>query len=142
MEIVIEGNDASEYLKEASKIQWALSIRRHYLPTLVFFLFGVIILAMGMYSDSTMSTSNFKTTNNSTVVYTTNYDYHISIGLGIGFMLIALYFLSLIYRQKSKFFSNVAKICARHKKFSNNFSIKINNNNVCYRDFELGHEQR
>ncbi len=142
MEIVIEGNDASEYIKETSKIRWTSSLRRQYLGTLVFFLFGVLILAMGMSSDSTMSTTTFKYDNNSTTEYTTKYDYHISLGLGIGFMLIALYFVYIIYRQKRKFFLSIAKICTRHKQVSDNFSININNDNVCYRDFELIREQR
>jgi hypothetical protein len=142
MEITIEGNDASEYIKETSKIRWASSLRRQYLGALIFFLFGVLIFTIGLSSDSTMSMTTYKYDINSTTEYTTKYDYHISLGLGIGFMLIALYFVYIIYRQKRKFFLSVAKICTRHKQFSDNFSIKINNENVCYRDFELIREQK
>ena len=142
MEIVIEGNNASEYIKETSKIRWASSLRRQYLGTFIFFLFGVLILIMGLLSDSTISMTTYKDNNNSTTEYTTMYDYHISLGLGIGFILIALYFLYIIYRQKRKFFLGVAKICTRHKQFSDNFSIKITNDSVCYRDFELIRDQK
>jgi len=142
MEIAIEGNDASEYIKETSKIRWTSSLRRQYLGTLIFFLFGVLILTIGVSSGNTMSMTTYKYDNNSTTEYTTKYDYHISLGLGIGFMLIAVYFVYIIYRQKSKFFSSIAKICARHRQFSDKFSIKINNDHICYRDFELIREQR
>jgi hypothetical protein len=142
MEIAIEGNDASEYLKETSKIRWTSSLRRQYLGTLIFFLFGVLILTIGVSSDNTMSMTTYKYDNNFTTEYTTKYDYHISLGLGIGFMLIAVYFVYIIYRQKRKFFLSIAKICSRHRQFSDNFSIKVNNDRICYRDFELIHEQK
>lgn len=142
MEIVIEGNNASEYLKETSKIRWNSSLRRLYLGPLIFLLFGVLILAIGATSDSSMSTTTFKYENSSTTEYITKYDYHISLGLGVGFILIALYFVYIISKQKRNFFLSVFKICNRHKQFSDNFSIKINNDIVCYRDFELIREQK
>jgi len=142
MEIAVEGNDASEYIKETSKIRWTSSLRRQYLGVLIFFLFGVLILTIGMSSGNTVSMTTYKHDNNFTTENTTNYDYHISLGLGIGFMLLAVYFVYMIYRQKSKFFLSIAKIYARHRQFSNHFSIKINNDHICYRDFELIREQK
>lgn len=142
MEIVIEGNDVSEYIKEINRIRWNASIRRHYLGSLIFFLVGVLILTIGVFSDSTISATTYRYVDNTTNEYTTNYDYHISLGLGIGFMLIALYFVYIIYRQKREFFSSIAKICARRRQFSDNFALKVNADNVCYRDFELIHEQK
>jgi hypothetical protein len=142
MEIIIDGTDVSEYIKETGKIRWKSSLRRQYLGTLIFFLFGALILTIGVSSGNTISMTTYKYENNSTTEYTTKYDYHTSLGLGIGFMLIALYFVYIIYRQKSKFFLGIAKICARHRQFSDNFSIKINNDHMCYRDFELIRDQK
>lgn len=142
MEITIAGNDASAYIQETSTIRWASSLRRQYLGTLIFFLFGVLILTIGVSSGNTMSVKTYKYDHNATTEYITKYDYHISLGLGIGFMLIALYFLYILYRQKIKFFKGIAKICARHRQFSDNFSIQINDDHIGYRDFELIREQK
>lgn len=142
MEIVIEGNDSSEYIKETARIRWTTSIRREYLRALIFFLIGVLILTIGVFSDHTISATTYKYVDNFTTQYTTNYDYHISLGLGIGFMLIALYFVYIIYTQKREILLRIAKICDKRRQFSDNFSLKINADNVCYRDFESMSEQR
>lgn len=142
MEIAITGNDASEYIKETNKIRWASSLKRQYLGASIFFLTGVLILIIGLSSDHSISMTTRQYSNNAATEYITKYDYHISLGLGIGFLLMAFYFVYIVYRQKRKFFSGVAKICTRHKQLSDNFSIKINNDCVCYRDFELLREQK
>jgi hypothetical protein len=109
------------------------------------FLCGLIFFISGLNQGYDSSTSDYKYNKNFNVTYvhTIQNNYHVTLGLGIAFMLFPFY-LAYFYlvRQKKQFFKIVNKIADRHKSTSENYVLTINDNSLCYQDFEITREEK
>lgn len=145
MEIQINQNNASEFIVETSKIIWKLYARKIIFGILATFLCGLVFLISGLNQEYESSTSDYTYSKDSTVTYvhTIQNNYHIFLGLGIAMVLFSFYLTyAYLVRQKKQYFKEVDTIAVRHKLTSENYSIKITDNSLCYQDFEIKREEK
>lgn len=145
MEIVINNKTASELILQTNKIRWAVYKQRLIFSFLLVFLCGLIFFFAGRSQGYDSSESDYKYNNDFTIsyVHTTQYNYHILLGLGIAFMLFSIY-LAIIYLilQKKKFFKAVNKVASRHESVSDIYTLKITDEGIYYKDAEIMREEK
>jgi hypothetical protein len=144
MEIRISSNSASSFFLEVDKISWHIYARKHFRYPALLLLLGLILLVIGILqgSDTVVSSSQFYENSKRVVTTKTFYNYHITFGLGIGFISTFLHFIYMLFRQKKRFFELSTRMCNRLKKFGDNFILRINNESIFYQDFELTKEEK
>jgi hypothetical protein len=144
MEIEIN-KTASEFILHTNKIRWTLYKQRLMFSLLLVFVCGVIFSFAGRSQGYDSSESDYKYNKNFTVsyVHTTQYNYHVMLGLGIAFMLFSIY-LAFVYLilQKKKFFKVVNKVANRHKKVSDIYTLKITDDGIFYKDSEIMRDEK
>jgi hypothetical protein len=144
-EIEINQNNASQYIREMSKVRWKLYARNIKFSILVIFIVGFIfyISGRGEGADTTVSDYKYNKEQQVYYVHSIKNNYHFFTGLGIAFMIVSL-FLAYQYllRGKKIFFKSVNKVADRHKLSSENYLIRINSNHVYYEDSEIKREEQ
>ena len=145
MEILINGNNASDFILQANKVQWKVYRRKVTFALLLISICGLIFFIAGLSQGYGISESDYKYDKNFTVsyVHTVQYNYHIILGLGIAFMLFSIY-LAFIYLvvQRKKILKAVNTIAYRHKNAADIYTIRINDDGIYFKDFEIIREEK
>jgi len=144
MEIIIANNNTAAYFLEINKIVWRTYARKNFIYFTSVLILGLFLLAFGIYNgyDSVSSKAHYFENTGKLITEETFYNYHITFGLGIGFISVFLYFVYIFFREKKQFFASLNKVCDRHIKSGNNFTLRINDESVLYQDFELTREEK
>ena len=144
MEILITGNNWTEYIIDANKYLWRSNLRKTILFPLFCLIAGIASLVAGINQgyDQATSTTKFQDISNTVITNTTQTNYHITFGLGISFLLLFLYFIFLLFAQRQRLFKTLDKICNRHKLTDNKYTFRINEQGVFYQNFELTREEK
>jgi len=143
MEIIIEKDNASEYIAEIHKILWRQILRKSYPFYLGLLVLGLVFLFPGIHEGRDSTTSSYEYFDKANKIETTTniYNYHISFGLGVAFILVFLFFVLIHFIEKKRFFKSINKFCYKHNQSNNNYVFKITNASISYQDFEYKKEE-
>ncbi|MDE3212110.1 MAG: hypothetical protein KGM98_02670 [Bacteroidota bacterium] len=145
MNILITDSDAATYIETRDKLLWWLYIRRSILISIILLTAGIALLTDGIFRGSENKVSNYEHSSYPTtrIIKTTQvYDYHLSYGFGMALIFVSLYFFFMIFRQRMFFFKTSKRISKIRKVADNDFTIRINDQDISYQDFELASEAK
>ena len=146
MDINITGDNFAQWTTEKSKLLWNLYSKKALLAISFYFLFGVVISIIGFSEEhknnETVSKSpdNMKTIIELSTIYKDPLSVAILGGIGVGYISFATLNLISFYRKKAKFFNSLNAIIYRHRSVNNKYSLRLNEHEIFYQDFELTYQ--
>jgi len=129
MEILIQNTNTIQSITEKNKTLWRLYIQPSVRSIIVLLSLGVLIIVLGA------------TTKNTFDIYikgsTKIYNLHISISIGLAFILLGIIYSYHILKSRRSFFRKVDKIIHRHSLDPMDGCLQINDEGVKYSSFEM-----
>ena len=134
MEIKVSAG-VNELMKEDYGILWKLHSKKTIIYLLGTFLIGAFLILIGLIANYDTSISSTRYDNNTTSVIknVTYYKYHFTLGLGISFIIIALYISLILLNQRKRLMRSIT----RRKTSPSEYSIIIRESQINYEDPEL-----
>lgn len=135
MDIKINNTNAAQICLDQNKALWDIFTKNHFKRLIFPLTFSLLLIAFGLFDFN----------NNDKVVTmgnTTYYNFHLSLSIGIVFLVTTLMSLIRLVREKSIFFQKVNRLALGHSQNSNTITIELSENSVKYQSHELTQEMK